>query len=350
MRIPELEFNEPTSVILGAGATRGASFVKKLSGSLPPLDADFFTQLQRLSASKPPRLVEDAIEDVASIFGRDHNLTLEQYLTHIEQLANVFDDYRLVGRPPRNPYRRMRGNLIQALAAVLDESIGHSPECAYHEHLVKSLTTRDTIISFNYDWVIDHALRVYGQRKWNPVYGYGVPVYRDAGARFWATQRAGVGPLFPPGTIELLKMHGSMNWFSVPTEMAHIRVRLRQRWWHQQGNLRFEIAPPEWNKPIRAGVYREVWRRARNALRRSRALVFIGYSLPETDLPARALLLVDAVQERYVPLRWLIVVNPDPIAKARIRRTLTPRMTNRTRTLAFDYFEDFHNFMIKGTL
>lgn len=349
MKIPVVGLDEATGVILGAGATRGASFVKKLSGALPPLDTDFFIQLQRLSKSKPQRLVEDTIEDAARIFGRDFNLTLEQYLTHIEQLANVFDDYRLAGRPTDNPYIRMRENLIQALAAVLDESVGHKPECLYHQDLVKSLTPRDAIISFNYDWVIDHTLRVYGQGKWNPLEGYGVGIYRGAGANFWATRRANTGPLFPTRTIELLKMHGSMNWFPVPTEREHPHVRLRQRWWHQQGDLRFEIAPPEWNKPIRSGVYKEVWRRARRALRRSHALVFIGYSLPETDLPARALLLVDAVQDKCVPLRWLIIVNPDSIARARIRHTLMPRMTDRTRTLTFDYFEEFHSLMVKGT-
>jgi hypothetical protein len=261
----------------------------------------------------------------------------------------VFDDYKLVGRPANNPYRLIRENLIQALAAVLDESVGHEPECVYHQDLVKSLTPRDTVISFNYDWTIDHNLRVYGQGKWNPLAGYGVGVYRDAGANFWATRRANRGPLFPSSTIKLLKMHGSMNWFPVPIEREHSRVRLRQRWWHQQGDLRFEIAPPEWNKRIRAGVYKEIWRRARKALRTSHALVFIGYSLPETDLPARALLLVDAVQDKCVPLRWLIIVNPDPKVRDRIRHILMPRMTDTTRTIIFDYFEQFHGLMVKGT-
>lgn len=300
--------------------------------------------MQRLSKNKPPNLIQEVLKDVVGTFGKDFTLTMEQYFTHIEQLGNVFDDYRRTGRPPGNPYRKMRENLLQALAALLDESVGHIPSCDYHQQLVRTLNVKDTIVSFNYDWVIDHTLRTYGQRKWNPRIGYGVPVYQDTGTDFWATKR-GNEPQYPEKTISLLKMHGSMIWFPVGIDMRTPRIRLRQRWWHQHGSLKFEIAAPEWTKPIRHGVYKKVWSRARQALRKSKVVVFIGYSLPETDLPARALFMVDAGRKRVDPFDWLVIVNPDSIARRRIRRTLAGRISETTRVLTFDYFEEFSGFL-----
>ncbi len=347
MRIPTVDLNARAVVVLGAGATRGAAFVKTLRGALPPLDGDFFVQLQRLSAAKPPGLVEGITQDATGVFGKNFELTMEQYFTHVEQLINIFDDYRLAGRPATNPYKGMRERLMQALAAVMDESIGHSPQCPYHEQLVRSLSSRDALVSFNYDWVIDHALRVSGAGKWNPQTGYGVRAYRDSGADFWAAQRADRTPYFSPRTIQLLKMHGSMHWFPAEAGRDVPRIRLRQRYWHQRGNLRFEIVPPEWNKRIRFGIYKQIWRRARRALRQTSVVAFVGYSLPEIDLPARALFMADSIEGGATPLAWLIIVNPDQVARRRIRQTVIGRITGRTKVLTFDYFEDFYRFMLQ---
>jgi hypothetical protein len=140
----------------------------------------------------------------------------------------------------------------------------------------------------------------------------------------------------------LLKLHGSMNWFPVPAERNPPRLRLRERWWHQHGNLRFEIAPPEWNKPTRSGVYVPVWRHARKALVHAKGLVFIGYSLPETDLPVQALL---TVENSPSPLELLVTVNPDQLARRRIRAVLQRRLNENTRVLVFDRFEEFYRFL-----
>jgi hypothetical protein len=352
VKIARIGFDAPAVVVLGAGATRGASFVQKLHGALPPLDGDFFTQLQRMSTAKPTQLVTNVIENTVGLFGKNFGLTMEQCFTHIEQLINVFDDYRRVGRPPRNPYRRMRDDLIQALAALLDESIGRNPECDYHRKLVKALSVRDVLLSFNYDWVIDHTLKCHGHDKWNPGSSYGVRTYSDSGQFFWAEHIEDGSAYYPAPAILLLKMHGSMNWFPLPSKQESrqkkARVRLRQRWWHQRGTLRFEIAPPEWNKPIRSGVYRQIWTHARQALRKSSAMVFIGYSLPETDLPARALFMVDTLGSRLnsVPaLDLLVIANPDPLARRRIRQTISARIAPGTRMLTFDTLREFAEFL-----
>ena len=194
--------------------------------------------------------------------------------------------------------------------------------------------------------MIDQILRKYGQKKWNPKKGYGVSVYnngpRGAGTKYWATKDDSDNPEYPAKTISLLKLHGSLNWFPVPPDRIPPKLALRKRWWHQNGNLTFEIAPPEWNKPTRSGVYVPVWRLARKSLNAAEAIVFIGYSLPETDLPIQALL---TVERSPSPLTLLVVVNPDGASRRRIRDTLRRRIDDNTRVLSFDRFEHLHAFL-----
>lgn len=348
MRIDRIAFDERAVVFLGAGATRGASFVEKKKGALlPPLDADFFTQAQRLSKDKPASLVAELIENVVETFGSNFTLTMEGYLTRLEHLANVYEDYKLRGRPGTNKYRAMRDQFRQVLAAVLDESIDGKELCDYHHRLLDVMANQDTIVSFNYDCLIDLTLKKWGKDKWNPRTGYGVPVYargeKGAGTRHWAYPESDKKE-YPKHSITLLKLHGSINWFTVPKDKNFSRLKLRQRWWHQQGDLHFEIAPPEWNKPIRSGIYKRIWQKARAALKEVKALVFIGYSLPETDLPAQALLMVNS-QDNPEPLELLVTVNPDQQARRRIRQSLQKRMGSKTRVLSFERFSDFADFL-----
>ena len=346
MRIKRIGFNRPTVVVLGAGATRGASFVSKLRGTLPPLDSDFFTQAQRLSRNKPEKLVKDLIEGTVELFGENFSLTMEGFLTQVEHLSHIFEDYKLPGKPARNRYQDLRTSFLQVLAAVLDEAVGRDQECVYHRRLVRRLTPRDTVLSFNYDWLMDSTLRNWGREKWNPRIAYGIPAYKDANCDYWACQSDGAAT-YPQESISLLKMHGSMNWFPISRERDHPKIRLRQRWWHQNGRLSFEIVPPEWNKAIRVGIYRGIWRAARRALRDSAALVFIGYSLPDADLPARALFMVDAGKGHTAPdLKLLVIVNPDREARRRIRRVLSARISRKTRIVTFDRFSEFSQFLI----
>ena len=73
-----------TVFVLGAGATRGASFVGPNSPCKPPLDADFYTQLQRITNGKHQGLVKAVTADAVSLFGTNFRLTLETMFTTIE--------------------------------------------------------------------------------------------------------------------------------------------------------------------------------------------------------------------------------------------------------------------------
>ncbi len=78
-----------TVVVLGAGATRGAQFVHDDNPPmcLPPLNTDFFTQLQRITAAKHERDVANVLDDVLTLYGPNFTLTLEQYFTQLEAMT-----------------------------------------------------------------------------------------------------------------------------------------------------------------------------------------------------------------------------------------------------------------------
>ena len=63
--------------VLGAGCTRGSSFVVgRKSPCLPPLDTDFFTQLQRVRNGKHQMLINEVTRDVVELFGHNFNVTM----------------------------------------------------------------------------------------------------------------------------------------------------------------------------------------------------------------------------------------------------------------------------------
>jgi hypothetical protein len=71
--------------VLGAGATRGASFVDPLENPcLPPLDADFYAQLQRIGHKKHLETVENVISDTIELFGPSFQVTMESVFTTLE--------------------------------------------------------------------------------------------------------------------------------------------------------------------------------------------------------------------------------------------------------------------------
>jgi hypothetical protein len=164
-----------------------------------------------------------------------------------------------------------RDRLMTALAAVLemstDYAIRHGSGAPYHDKLVEHLRPRDTVISFNYDCVIDDALRRSGSRKWSARYGYTFP--RDYPPVNFEPWNANPTPTSPEETVYLLKLHGSLNW-----QVGPDHVRIKQRLHQQRGTPRFTIVPPVWNRAMNETeepVFRILWRRAQRAIRSAKA-------------------------------------------------------------------------------
>lgn len=334
-----------TVVVLGAGATRGASFVElQKNPCLPPLDTDFFTQLQRIRNPKHQDLVDAVMADAHDLFGVNFRVSLETMFTTIEQTIRMVKATRESREWRTAELEPMRSRLMQAIGAVLEESLQDgtagnarkSETCEHHRSLVNSLKPADTILSFNYDCLIDQALKDAGAGKWNARYGYGFDL-GSRGSRLEGDQEWQPVPPSPKdGTIHLYKLHGSLH-FQISEEPPGIVLKARP-YTKQHGALKFTIIPPESNKAYDQGSFSRLWKLASTAIHKAERLIFIGYSLPPTDMHSTVLFRTSVKKEA---LKSLVVVNPDRESRFRTREVVRRGLSKRTRVLSFDRFSEF---------
>lgn len=323
-----------TVFVLGAGATRGASFVDEGSGGpQPPLDADFFTQLQRITDAKHQDTVRSVMSDVFDLFGANFQSTLENTFTVIEHMIRMS---RVIGKRKAD-LERTRSTLLQAIAASLEVTLADGRtlrHCQHHDWLVKVAEPGDAIISFNYDCLIDEALRTYGDNKWNARYGYSLSLPKGRGGSIGEKHWQPDTPAKKDGTIRLLKLHGSTNFHRVGEAL-----RLKQRpYTKQRGQIHFEIIPPEWHKRFDGDVFAKLWTAAGKEIRRADSIVVVGYSFPESDQHTSALFRLSVKEDK---LRSLTVVNPDQGARRRARDIMRAGLSRATRVLSFRTFGQF---------
>jgi hypothetical protein len=134
-------------VVLGAGATRGAKFQSPGFVPMcdPPLNADFFTQLQRITGPARRReLVEKVMKDVVGLFGANFSLTLEDYFTQLEFLSEAIKLSTAGGGGlTATELRENRERLLAAVSLVLevstDAAIRTAGGCKHHERLARIL-------------------------------------------------------------------------------------------------------------------------------------------------------------------------------------------------------------------
>lgn len=329
-------------MVVGAGATRGAQFVVEgpghSSGCLPPLNADFFTQLQRIRNKPHQKTVSGVIRDVVKLYGANFSLTLEEYFTQLEAMLTMAE----VARPTSKLLNReeiagMRQRLLDGLYAVLEESadvtrrigVARANPCAYHDAIVGALRPRDTVISFNYDCVMDDALRRVATGQWSARHGYCFPSKRAVDG--WEVWSAEDPPPFN-STINLLKLHGSLNWFPIPDGRGDIR--LRERPYRQRGRKLYEIVPPEHAKRIDRPVFQHIWGHAALAIRRAKTLVFVGFSFTPTDLHVEALFRLALAE--HSPLRQVVIANPSQDHRRRIRHVVSQALRSNATVVQFD--------------
>jgi hypothetical protein len=306
-------------VVLGAGATRGASFVAAPNVLSPPLDADFFSQL-RASDLADDDDGEKLLEFVVQEFG-DLDVSMEAFYSQVH-LHDQFVAELPKGKGRRRSYEWAMRRFLRLIPPLFGAAIPNQ-NCSWHDALIRGLDAEDAIISFNYDCVVDRSLRDMGRRRWDPAGGYGVPASGDVAA--WR-DHTGRGPL-PKQGLRLLKLHGSLNW-----RVSGAGVRLLSDPYARRPDGELCIVPPLWQKSYDESPFHGLWVAARRLLATRKALIFIGYSLPPTDVYTQALLRIDVPN-----LDFLLIVNPDGPARGRIKRVLRSALRPSTRVVELDY-------------
>jgi SIR2-like protein len=151
---------------------------------------------------------------------------------------------------------------------------------------------RNTIVSFNYDLVVEDSLRRLGI----PVcYGFGEGI--DVEPDLKLDQQVA-------GPIDMLKLHGSLNW-GVDLDRGVVVCSDYQR--VRELELAPMLMPPTWNKSA-WNAFQYVWSGAMKAIESATRIVIIGFSIPPTDQHFKYLLAAGLAKNSS--LRSIRIVDP----------------------------------------
>jgi hypothetical protein len=205
---------------------------------------------------------------------------MEAIFIELEESAEFYEQFNITrGRIVRERQRTI-DHFYRVLPAVMRHSI--IAGCEFHQTLASTLESGDSVISFNYDCLIDEALRSNGGRRWDPERGYGLDL--SEGADFWKQWGGGPDAKKP---IKLLKLHGSLNWDRTGETICLLDAP------YERESAAGAIVPPLGRKPVAEEPYLHAWRAARTAVKSAERLIVIGYSLPDADHLVRALFRAD---------------------------------------------------------
>lgn len=315
-------------IVLGAGASFGAQLGGGSFGARPPLDLGFFSELQKLS---PTSEIEGLLEFVRQEFGPGLRLSMEEFFSQVEYTERFHQELKIDPGPRIKKYRRALDRFYAVLPQLFAAAIGDRT-CPLHGQIAARLFVDDVVLSFNYDCLIDAALRDHANRRWDPERrGYGFEV--EGGGAAWR-RHTGKGAPFK-SSVTLLKPHGSFNWRRSRRGTVTLEGQP-----YSIASARDRIIPPTWFKRLADNPFAEVWKRARAEIRACRALVVVGYSVPATDLFSRALFKAEVgAKEHRASLEFLVLVNPDSGARARFADLVSGGIEARTRILEFETLE-----------
>jgi hypothetical protein len=227
-------------------------------------------------------------------------------------------------------FLRFSSAIADVLGEKVQETLAGGAPLWLSEFVRTAHIRRATLITFNYDPLIECVV--------------GTGFLQDRGSRkpvFWAEVTGDV-PSWPPGamrlgaekadTFRMLKLHGSLNWYWSPSDVAGVSIARRvlpgvfgapdpytedERRRELPGRVPF-VVPPSAVKSsyYRNPLIREIWQQAAEALRMADRIFLIGYSLPPSDVTF-ASMLVESLKRSDAPLTIV-----DLCSSAIIRRLL----------------------------
>jgi hypothetical protein len=316
-----------TVFILGAGASFEAG---------APLMSTFLDRAEDLRRTGE---VDDCATEFDKVFSLIDTLQAlyaksELDLNNIESLFGILEMASTVNRLygiPESEIGSYRDALIMVIVKTLERSIKYhfsggdfskpQPTDSYRKFvefiqlLSKNFHENSSIITFNYDTGVDHAL-----------YYDGIKVQYCTDAN-------------PGDGIRLLKLHGSTNWGACSKCHGIITYDLATFFSKHNSNANEDgtygkflevskylpeihhcekplnpvpvIVPPTWNKNSYHGALSNVWTAAARELSEARNIYVFGYSLPESDPFFRYLFALGTLGSSRIRRFWVFDPNVD---------------------------------------
>src|SRR5690242_15891288 len=147
------------TLILGAGASH--SYSQSPSGIRPPLARNFFEAFNVLSISGDRHVLIGSIlnyvRDTRGVNILDFpscNENIEDFLTEIDEQLAVKENVDTLPLEKLYLYSDAYSKMLFLFASVLNE-IQNGPTCESYANLVRGLRPGDSIITFNWDTLLD---------------------------------------------------------------------------------------------------------------------------------------------------------------------------------------------------
>jgi hypothetical protein len=211
------------------------------------------------------------------------------------------------------PEDSVRFSLLQVMSRYFtskhlqDKDIEPAASEEYGRFFNSCLRDHDIIVTFNYDALAERFLLRSG--KWELGDGYGFRPDLERGLMRGSISNS-------TSTVTLLKLHGSVGWRSggsLPKHKVTLTNNLLQGFGlvacsgRDYDNLYNQVMlAPSFVKMFEHRVFYNLWSQAAQALRDAEDVVVVGYSLPEADAAAVALV-TGALKSKRSPL---LVVGP----------------------------------------
>ena len=289
--------NYKTAFILGAGATRGAlkHVLVNRKRIKPPLNADFFEVAKAYANAKGEGSADkQRLTRLMRVFKDEIPFkgmpTMEEAFSLLYIAKDFPDIYKTgPGKKPAAGNRKEIEDFLRLTFDILRVLDSETNSNTRYDTLANKLGSDDTIISLNYDTLLDSALVRHG---WDPRNGYGLPGGKEKIK--WLPVAVDDQPDL--SRVRLLKVHGSVNWFvrgsyaNLAKAFASKPVLVTSpRKNEKQGYIR-QIVPPIYGKIFEHDHWRTLWTQGFKELCTAEILVVVGCSLIDTDFHLRALI------------------------------------------------------------
>lgn len=332
-------------VILGAGFSKAVHeafpVLSELAERVLPLLEDRAAPSTRPLVDELRRAIEASKEGNGDEHGRP-SVDFEGWLSRIavdQPHLNLVENYERRALFA-NAATAIRQVLLEAQKQALSDD-GVLP-CTWSYELLRLLDVRrTTVITMNYDTIVERlaplALWPWRVSQRQLAAGAAFPLFAaDLFADLPPTIPAPPGtiqtlsrgpkheiPRAAPDTFNLLKLHGSLDWFAARGDPSGATLVRWERspdasdgdsWDHHPVGREPFLIPPDANKSAYFDnpIVRELWSRARTALEQAASVTLVGYSLPATDTTFGGLLADTIGPRTHVPLT-VVDRKPDPV-------------------------------------
>lgn len=283
-----------TIYILGAGASRAVTVNSKLPS---PLATDFFKE-KYIKTNWPGKYPNSTYSNtklcelVSHYFGKKDDINIEEVYSFLDFISNSF--YSTYSE--KSDIQMAKHELLEYLFHILYYEVEYNS--THYETIVKNLKDGDSVITFNWDIMIDQLLSKSkkGKRLHDSLNEIINPTNSFANNDYDTLAYNNLHKGY------FLKMHGSINWAICENNQCHRHSipfifnpekEIYLPIWNCNycgGKLDMLLMPPHVHKNFRANrIFNLQAKIAYEKIYTAKEIIIIGYSFPEFDFEVNSL-------------------------------------------------------------